>query len=55
IAPEDALPAGAAQVATPAADQPLAVEPVAAAEDDDMLQKVLDNPILLGLIGGSAG
>ncbi|KPW48174.1 FimV/HubP family polar landmark protein, partial [Pseudomonas syringae group genomosp. 3] len=54
IAPEDALPAGAAQVATPAADQPLAVERVAATEDDDMLQKALDNPILLGLIGGAA-
>ncbi|MEE4731169.1 FimV/HubP family polar landmark protein [Pseudomonas alliivorans] len=52
IAPEDALPAGAAQVATPAADQPLAVEPVAAPEEDT-LQKILDNPILLGLIGGA--
>ncbi|AHG41995.1 peptidoglycan-binding protein [Pseudomonas syringae CC1557] len=54
VAPEDALPAGAAQVATPAADQPLAVEPVAAPEEDDTLQKVLDNPVLLGLIGGAA-
>ncbi|MEE5151552.1 FimV/HubP family polar landmark protein [Pseudomonas alliivorans] len=53
IAPEDALPAGAAQVATPAADQPLAVEPVAAPEEEDTLQKILDNPILLGLIGGA--
>ncbi|KPB19773.1 FimV/HubP family polar landmark protein [Pseudomonas amygdali] len=53
IAPEDALPAGAAEVATPAADQPLAVEPVAAAEDEDVLQKILNNPVLLGLIGGA--
>ncbi|MCF5677550.1 FimV/HubP family polar landmark protein [Pseudomonas syringae] len=53
VAPEDALPAGAAQVATPAADQPLAVEPVVAPEEDDTLQKVLDNPVLLGLIGGA--
>ncbi|WP_122208330.1 FimV/HubP family polar landmark protein [Pseudomonas viridiflava] len=53
IAPEDALPAGAAQVATPVADQPLAVEPVAVPEDEDALQKVLDNPVLLGLIGGA--
>ncbi|MCO5364873.1 FimV/HubP family polar landmark protein [Pseudomonas alliivorans] len=53
ISPEDALPAGAAQVATPAADQPLAVEPVAAPEEEDTLQKILDNPILLGLIGGA--
>ncbi|KAA8690684.1 FimV/HubP family polar landmark protein [Pseudomonas caricapapayae] len=53
IAPEDALPAGAAEVATPAADQPLAVEPVAPAEDQDALQKILDNPVLLGLIGGA--
>ncbi|MCD5992546.1 FimV family protein [Pseudomonas sp. CDFA 602] len=53
IAPEDALPAGAAQVATPAAEQPLAVEPVAAPEEEDQLQKILNNPILLGLIGGA--
>ncbi|CAM3155544.1 peptidoglycan-binding protein [Pseudomonas floridensis] len=53
IAPEDALPAGAAEVATPAADQPLAVEPVAAAEEEDSLQKIINNPILLGLIGGA--
>ncbi|SHN25062.1 pilus assembly protein FimV [Pseudomonas asturiensis] len=53
IAPEDALPAGAAQVATPASDQPLAVEPVAVPEDEDALQKVLNNPVLLGLIGGA--
>ncbi|KPW20858.1 FimV/HubP family polar landmark protein [Pseudomonas cannabina] len=53
VATEDALPAGAAQVATPAADQPLAVEPVAVPEEDDSLQKILDNPVLLGLIGGA--
>ncbi|MBD8809315.1 MULTISPECIES: FimV family protein [Pseudomonas syringae group] len=53
IAPEDALPAGAAQVATPTAEQPLAVEPVAAPEEEDTLQKILDNPVLLGLIGGA--
>ncbi|OUM05473.1 peptidoglycan-binding protein [Pseudomonas syringae] len=54
VAPEDALPAGAAQVATPAADQPLAVEPVVVPEEEDTLQKILDNPVLLGLIGGAA-
>ena len=54
VAPEDALPAGAAQVATPAAEQPLAVEPVAVPEEEDTLQKILDNPVLLGLIGGAA-
>ncbi|RMV46910.1 hypothetical protein ALP11_04704 [Pseudomonas syringae pv. papulans] len=54
IAPEDALPAGAAEVATPAPEQPLAVEPVAAAdEDQDALQKIINNPVLLGLIGGA--
>ncbi|AKF45135.1 FimV N-terminal domain protein [Pseudomonas syringae pv. syringae B301D] len=54
IAPEDALPAGAAEVATPAPEQPLAVEPVAAAdEDEDALQKIINNPVLLGLIGGA--
>ncbi|WP_024684431.1 FimV/HubP family polar landmark protein [Pseudomonas syringae] len=54
IAPEDALPAGAAEVATPVPEQPLAVEPVAAAdEDEDALQKIINNPVLLGLIGGA--
>ncbi len=53
VAPEDALPAGAAQVATPAAEQPLTVEPVAAQEEDS-LNSILNNPILLGLIGGGA-
>nr|WP_236469438.1 FimV/HubP family polar landmark protein [Pseudomonas syringae] len=54
IAPEDALPAGAAEVATPAPEQPLAVEPVAATdEDEDALQKIINNPVLLGLIGGA--
>ncbi|KFE48603.1 FimV/HubP family polar landmark protein [Pseudomonas congelans] len=54
IAPEDALPAGAAEVATPAPEQPLAVEPVVAAdEDEDALQKIINNPVLLGLIGGA--
>ncbi|MBX8483851.1 FimV/HubP family polar landmark protein [Pseudomonas cichorii] len=48
VAPEDAL---AAQVATPAADQPLAVEPVAAQEEDP-LNAILNNPVMLGLIGG---
>ncbi|RRV07922.1 peptidoglycan-binding protein [Pseudomonas sp. v388] len=52
IAPEDALPPGAAQVTTPSAEQPLAVEPVTAQEPEDPLQSVLNNPILLGLIGG---
>ncbi|GAB7532518.1 FimV/HubP family polar landmark protein [Pseudomonas sp. 3A(2025)] len=53
IAPEDAL--AAAQVATPPADQPLAVEPVTAEEPaSDPLKAVLDNPVMLGLIGGAA-
>lgn len=53
IAPEDALPPGAAQVVTPSAEQPLAVEPVAPQESEDPLQSILDNPVLLGLIGGA--
>ncbi|MFJ4144811.1 FimV/HubP family polar landmark protein [Pseudomonas sp. NPDC089734] len=53
VAPEDALPAGAAQVATPPADQPLAVEPVAA-QDEDPLKSIINNPVMLGLIGGAA-
>lgn len=52
VAPEDALPPGAAQITTPAAEQPLAVEPVTAQEPEDSFQNVLNNPILLGLIGG---
>ncbi|EGH47698.1 hypothetical protein PSYPI_37673, partial [Pseudomonas syringae pv. pisi str. 1704B] len=37
-----------------APEQPLAVEPVAAAdEDEDALQKIINNPVLLGLIGGA--
>ncbi|WP_147466617.1 FimV family protein, partial [Pseudomonas cichorii] len=51
VAPEDALPAVAAQVTAPPADQPLAVEPVAA-EEEDPLTSILNNPVLLGLIGG---
>ena len=53
IAPEDALPPGAAQVVAPSAEQPLAVEPVAPQEPEDPLQSILDNPVLLGLIGGA--
>ncbi|WP_426111520.1 FimV/HubP family polar landmark protein [Pseudomonas sp. DSP3-2-2] len=55
IAPEDALPAGAAQVSAPAADQPLAVEPVVAQEEDSdkAFKQLLGNPIVLGLIGGA--
>lgn len=54
IAPEDAL--AAAQVATPAADQPLAVEPVVAEPEAeaDPFKALLDNPVMLGLIGGAA-
>jgi pilus assembly protein FimV len=54
VAPEDALPPGAAQVVAPNAEQPLEVEPVAPQEPEDALQSVLNNPILLGLIGGAA-
>ncbi|HEX8543680.1 MAG TPA: FimV/HubP family polar landmark protein [Pseudomonas sp.] len=55
IAPEDALPAGAAQVSAPAADQPLAVAPVVAQEEDSdkAFKQLLGNPIVLGLIGGA--
>lgn len=52
ISPEDAL--AAAQVATPPADQPLAVEPVEQEPESDPLKAVLDNPVMLGLIGGAA-
>ncbi|MEG5263793.1 FimV/HubP family polar landmark protein [Pseudomonas sp. JDS28PS106] len=54
VAPEDALPPGAAQITAPNAEQPLQVEPVAPQEQEDPLQSVLNNPILLGLIGGAA-
>ncbi|WP_122664928.1 FimV/HubP family polar landmark protein [Pseudomonas viridiflava] len=55
IAPEDALPAGAAQVAAPGEDQPLAVEPVVAPESDadDAFKQLLTNPVVLGIIGGA--
>lgn len=55
IAPEDALPAGAAQVTAPGADQPLAVEPVVAPESDadNAFKQLLNNPIVLGIIGGA--
>ena len=54
VAPEDALPPGAAQITTPNAEQPPQVEPVTPQEPQDSLQSVLNNPILLGLIGGAA-
>ncbi len=47
IAPEDAL------VATPPLEQPLAVEPVAAESEPDPFKALLDNPVMLGLIGGA--
>lgn len=55
IAPEDALPAGAAQVTTPGTDQPLAVEPVVAPESDadNAFKQLLNNPVVLGIIGGA--
>ncbi|HEX8595226.1 MAG TPA: FimV/HubP family polar landmark protein [Pseudomonas sp.] len=55
IAPEDALPAGAAQVTSPAAEQPLVVDPVAVqdADSDNAFKLLLNNPIILGLIGGA--
>ena len=55
IAPEDALPAGAAQITAPAADQPLAVEPVdpPEAEADDAFKQLLTNPVVLGIVGGA--
>ncbi|MCO8170032.1 peptidoglycan-binding protein [Pseudomonas sp. 21LCFQ02] len=54
LAPEDALAASAAQSAAAPAEQPLAVEPVAAQEETDPFKAILENPILLGLIGGAA-
>lgn len=55
IAPEDALPAGAAQVTTPGSEQPLVVDPVAAQEVDeqDPFKQLLNNPVVLGIIGGA--
>jgi pilus assembly protein FimV len=55
IAPEDALPAGAAQIATPVADQPLVVDPAVAQENeaDSAFKQLLTNPIVLGIIGGA--
>jgi pilus assembly protein FimV len=55
IAPEDALPAGAAQVTAPAADQPLAVDPAATpeSESDNAFKQLLNNPVVLGVIGGA--
>jgi pilus assembly protein FimV len=55
IAPEDALPAGAAQVTAPGADQPLAIEPVVAPESDadNAFKQLLNNPVVLGIIGGA--
>lgn len=55
IAPEDALPTGEAQVTAPAVDQPLTVDPVAAqdADSDNAFKQLLNNPIVLGLIGGA--
>ncbi|MCI8211588.1 peptidoglycan-binding protein [Pseudomonas sp. S25] len=55
IAPEDALPAGAAQVTAPGADQPLAVEPVVEPESDadNAFKQLLSNPVVLGIIGGA--
>lgn len=55
IAPEDALPAGAAQVTTPGSEQPLVVDPVAAqdVEEQDPFKQLLNNPVVLGIIGGA--
>jgi pilus assembly protein FimV len=50
-----AAAAGAAQVATPAPAQPLVVEPVAAQSNEpDTMKQLLNNPIVLGLMGGAA-
>ncbi len=55
IAPEDALPAGAAQVTTPGMETPLVVDPAAVqdAEEQDPFKQLLSNPIVLGIIGGA--
>ena len=55
IAPEDALPAGAAQVTTPGMETPLVVDPAAVqdAEEQDPFKQLLNNPIVLGIIGGA--
>ncbi len=56
IAPEDALPVEGANVTAATPDQPLAVQPDAAANPDNQsaLDKILASPMLLGLIGGAA-
>lgn len=56
IAPEDALPVDGAKVTGATPDQPLAVQPDAAAGPDNRstLDKILASPTLLGLIGGGA-
>ncbi|MFH7495199.1 peptidoglycan-binding protein, partial [Pseudomonas syringae pv. tagetis] len=52
-APQDPPPARAAEVPTPPAEQPLAEEPAPPPQHQDALQKILDHPVLLGLIGGA--
>lgn len=54
LAPQDALAASAAQAAAAPAEQPLVVEPVATQEEADPVKAILDNPVMLGLIGGAA-
>jgi pilus assembly protein FimV len=55
IAPEDALPVEGAKVTSATPDQPLVltpVEPVAAADSQSALDKILASPMLMGIIGG---
>lgn len=54
IAPEDALPVDGAKVTGETPDQPLEVQPDAAATPDNRsaLDKILASPTLMGLIGG---
>lgn len=57
IAPEDALPVDGATVTGATPDQPLAVTPAApaeAADSNNPFNKLLSNPMLLGLVGGGA-
>jgi pilus assembly protein FimV len=57
IAPEDALPVDGATVTGATPDQPLAVTPAApaeAADSNNPFNKLLANPLLLGLVGGGA-
>ena len=57
IAPEDALPPGAAQASAAPDAEPIAPAPATPAEEenaDNALNKLLASPLMLGLVGGGA-